>query len=322
MIDQTLTSPNFPPTRIALTGGSGFIGSKLARFLTSIGVSIVDIGRHPSVMGAEFLDLSRISEASFATTLRGCKSLLHLAGQTSTDRFDIGDKQLWRVNYELSLDLARQASIAGVKRFVFLSSLRVNGAEGRFRETDEANPFDSYGRSKLAAENGLRLIALESGMELVVVRSPMVYGPGVKGNFATLVRLVRLRVPLPLACVENRRSMIGLNNLVSFLVMLSNPGESSAAANQVFFVSDDESISTATLVRRIAAAYKTKCWLLKVPSGLLWWAAKLFREEDLSCRLLGSLEVDTTKCKVMLGWYPTVSMQDEIQAMAAHDSIR
>lgn len=310
------------PNKVAITGATGFIGTHLARYLTSIGVSVVDVGRRPSVEGAQFLNLSGISDLSFAKSLRGCRSIIHLAGQTNSQRFGTSDQQLWNVNREVTLSLARQASAAGIQRFVFLSSLKVNGDQGRFSESNTASPVSSYGKSKLEAESCLRVTSQQRGMEWVVVRSPMVYGPGVKGNFATLVRLVRLGIPLPFARVQNRRSMVGIKNLVSFLTLLSNPDQSSAAANEIFFVSDGESISTADLITRIASAYEARCCLIDVPSSWLWGISKPFNLKGLASRLLGSLEVDISKSQEMLGWFPTIKMQEELKAMAIHDSLR
>lgn len=225
-----------------------------------------------------------------------------------------------RVNREGTLALAAQAAQAGVRRFVFLSSVKVHGESSRphcpFRETDPPSPFDAYGMSKLEAESGLLSLAASSALEVVVIRPPLVYGPGAKGNFAALLRWVRNGVPLPLgAATDNRRSMLAVGNLVDFIERcLVHP----AASNQVFLASDCEDMSTTELLRRVGVAARRPARLLPIPVVLLRGAAKLIGREAVIGRLLDSLQVDSTKARAVLGWVPRLSVDEALaDAMAS-----
>jgi nucleoside-diphosphate-sugar epimerase len=227
-----------------------------------------------------------------------------------------------RVNVDGTLELARQAAQAGVRRFVFVSSVKVNGeasAPGRpYREDDPPAPADAYALSKYEAELGLRQLAVQTGMELVTVRPPLVYGPGAKGNFRSLLQLARWAVPLPLGAVDNRRSLIGLDNLVDFLlVCLAHP----AAANRTFLVSDGQDVSTAQLYRRLAAALGRTVRLPAVPPLLLLMAAGLIGRRAAWQRLCGTLQVDAGPARERLGWRAPLEL-DEGLRRAARDFLQ
>ena len=224
-----------------------------------------------------------------------------------------------RVNVAGTLNLARQAVAAGAKRLVFVSSVKVNGEAtlpGQpFKPDDTFVPQDPYGRSKFEAEVGLRALAAETGLEVAIVRPPLVYGPGVKANFAAMVRWLSLGVPLPLgAVVHNRRSLVALDNLVDLLLLCA---KHPAAANQTFLASDGEDVSTADLLRRIGVALGNPARLLPMPVGVLKLGAAALRKADVAQRLLGSLQVDISKNRQLLGWQPPVSLDEGLKRVVA-----
>jgi nucleoside-diphosphate-sugar epimerase len=223
-----------------------------------------------------------------------------------------------------TLNLARQAAAYGVKRFVFLSSVKVNGEctlNGcAFRAADIPAPEDAYGISKLEAEQGLMDLARETGMEVVIIRPPLVYGPGVKGNFASLVRWVRKGIPLPLGVVHNKRSLVALENLVDFIALCADPERSKLAANEVFLISDGEDVSTNGLLRKVANAYSVAPRLMPIPVLWIRTVARLLGKRAVADRLLGSLVVDSSKAWDLLGWKPVVSMDEQLKNMALHDT--
>ncbi|MGQ9862809.1 MAG: NAD-dependent epimerase/dehydratase family protein, partial [Thiobacillaceae bacterium] len=280
--------------------------------------------RRASGMASEVVVGEIDSATDWSAALAGCDAIVHLAARTHVMRETAADPlALYRAtNTEATLNLARQAALAGVKRLVFLSSIKVNG-EGRetpYRETDVPAPEDAYARSKWEAEQGLRALARETGMEVVIIRAPLVYGPGVKGNFAKLVRWVRKGVPLPLGAVHNRRSLLALDNLVDFIALCADRERAPQAANEVFLLSDGEDVSTSELLRKVARAYGVKPRLLPVHASLMWGLANALGMRALACRLLGSLVVDSSKARALLGWRPAVSMDEQLRKMALHDT--
>ena len=222
-----------------------------------------------------------------------------------------------RVNVHGTLNLARQAAAAGGRRFVFVSSIKVNGEATQlgcpFTADDTPAPLDAYGVSKMEAEQGLREIALQTGMEVVIIRPPLVYGPGVKANFAAMMRWLRRGVPLPLGAIHNQRSLVALGNLVDLIVTcLTHP----AAANQTFLVSDGEDVSTTELLRRMGQAMGHPARLLPVPTSWLKLAASLVGKKDVAQRLCGSLQVDIEKTRRLLGWTPPLSLDEGLNTAA------
>jgi nucleoside-diphosphate-sugar epimerase len=224
-----------------------------------------------------------------------------------------------KVNVEGTLNLARQAAEAGVRRFIFISSIKVNG-EGTplgspYRADAQPQPADSYGISKMEAEQGLRALAAETGMEVVIIRPTLVYGPGVKANFLSMMRWLHKGVPLPFGAIHNQRSLVALDNLVDLIVTcIDHP----AAANQTFLVSDGEDLSTTELLRRMATALGKPARLLPVPSWLLEAGASILGKKALSQRLCGSLQVDISKTRELLGWTPPLSVDAALRKTAAH----
>jgi nucleoside-diphosphate-sugar epimerase len=245
-----------------------------------------------------------------------CAARVHILNDQTADPL----AEFRQVNVDGTLTLARQAAQAGVRRFVFLSSIKVNGEQSgdglAFNADQRPAPSDPYGISKYEAEVGLRALARETGMEVVIIRPPLVYGPGVKANFLAMMRWLRRGVPLPLGGVtENRRSFVFLDNLVDLIVTcIDHP----AAANQTFLVSDDEDLSTAALLRRMAAALGRPARLIPMPAGLITLVAKLIGRPGIAQRLCGSLQVDIGKTKTLLCWSPPVSVDEGLRITAEH----
>jgi nucleoside-diphosphate-sugar epimerase len=305
--------------KILVTGANGFIGSALCPYLSALGHAVVPVVRRACGIPGEHVV---IDDASWNAAIAGCDSVVHLAGCSNVIRKHATNTlQLLRMaNVDVTLALARRAATAGVRRFVYMSTIKVNGectAPGlRFSPDDVPVPEDPYGISKWEAEQGLRAIAKETGMELVIVRPPLVYGPGVKGNFATLIKYVKKGLPLPLGAVHNRRSLVGLDNLLSFTSLCTDRTASPAAANQTFLVSDGRDVSTTELLRAIAHAFRQKACLIPVPVVLMRIGAGALGKKSLADRLLESLVVDDTKGRELLGWQPPSNMDEQLRKMA------
>ena len=225
-------------------------------------------------------------------------------------------------NVEGTLNLARQAASAGLRRFIFISSIKVNGestSAGRyFCPFDAPAPEDPYGISKMEAERGLMQLASETGMEVVIIRPPLVYGPGVKGNFASLIKLMGKGLPLPLGAINNKRSLVGIDNLVDLIIRcIDHP----AAANQVFLAGDGEDLSTTELLRGLAEAMGRAARLIPVPAALLSLGATLLGKRAVAQRLLGSLQVDISKTRQLLGWEPPVSVKEGLRRCVRDSSV-
>lgn len=302
--------------RVLVTGAAGFVGKALVdRMIRQNGYEIRAVVRRRPGVASRDVDLV-VAEIDGMTDwkhpLAGVNAVVHLAARAHVMR-DAAEHPLdeyRRVNVAGTLNLGRQAAAHQVRRFVYLSSVKVHGESGTYRESDVPSPEDAYGLSKHEAEVGLRRIAADTGMEVVIIRPPLVYGPGARANFGTLVRAVAAGLPLPLAAVRNRRSLIGLDNLVDFiLVCLAHP----AAANETFLVSDGEDLSTTDLVRRLARAMGRPDRLFPVPPSLLMSAAIIVGKRDVARRLLGTLCVDSSKARRQLAWTPPVSVDEGLK---------
>ena len=310
---------------ILVTGATGFVGGALVRRLTAGRAfnGVVAAVRRKAAAWPEGVLQVQVGDllptTDWGAALQGIDAVVHCAARVHVMQDDASDPlQAYReVNVSGTLNLARQAAQAGVRRFVFVSSIKVNGEAthpGEPFTADEAPaPLDPYGVSKLEAEQGLRTIELQTGMEVVIVRPPLVYGPGVKANFAAMIRWVARGIPLPLGATHNARSMVALDNLVDLLITcVKHP----AAAGQTFLVSDGEDVSTTELLRRTAQAMGRKVILLPVPTFVLEWGAALFDKRAVVQRLCGSLQVDIAKTRHLLGWTPPVSVDEGLRRAA------
>ena len=297
-------SPNALNEHVLVTGANGFVGQALCPAMAAAGFKVRRAVRGGSMLGATVVgDIG--PDTDWAKALTDCVSVAHLVARVHVTRNGTTDPQaaFRAVNVDGTLNLAHQAAKAGVRRFVFLSSIKVNGA-GRdepYLDTDPPVPQDPYAISKWEAEQGLQEIATETGMEVVILRPPLVYGPGVKANFQRLVNAVAKGWPLPLGAVDNRRSLLFLGNLVDAIrLCLEHP----AAAGQTYLVSDGEDVSSPELVRRLARAMGRPARLLPVPPAWLRLLGHLAGRGADAERLLGSLVVNSSRIRRELGWSP------------------
>lgn len=283
---------------VLITGSSGFVGQHLTPELTQQGYSL-----HP-ITRANFGDITPASDWS-QPLAHGIDTVIHLAARVHLMQDTANDPlAAYRAaNTSSTLNLARQAAAAGVRRFIFLSSIKVNG-EGRdtpYTEQDTPNPSDPYAISKWEAEQGLLEIAAETGLEVVILRPPLIYGPGVKANFLRLMRWVERGIPLPFGSIHNQRSLLYIGNLVDAIrICIEHP----AAANQTFLVCDNEPLSTAELIRKLAQASGQTAHLLKIPPRLLRSLLSLIGRGQEADRLLDSLILDNNKICRTLHWQP------------------
>ena len=301
-----------------MTGSSGFVGRRLCACLLQQGWSVRGLSRRGlAPEGVEAVACDLLQRPVDEALLRGVDVVVHTAARVHVmhDQADDPLCEFRKMNVEATLRLAQQAADCGVKRFVFISSIKVNGecSDDRvpFSPDDTDIPDDPYGRSKWEAEQGLHTLAAETELEVVIVRPPLVYGPGVKGNFLRLLKWVERGVPLPLGAVENRRSLVALDNLVDFIALCA---EHPDAAGETFLIADGQDISTTQLLQQLAHAMGRQARLLAVPVGWMRCAAGLMGKSDMADRLFGSLQVDSSKARELLGWRPVITMQAQLHS--------
>lgn len=305
---------------VLLTGASGFVGSNLSLAIPEKYNLRQVYRKKPNknpISEYVLCDFENHSELSAAVKeidiVIHCAGLAHILNHNSNNPII----EFRKVNVDMTLRLAQEASKAGVKRFIFLSSIGVNGSfnTSPFTELDTPAPTQDYAISKLEAERGLLEIASSTKMEVVIIRPPLVYGPNAPGNFATLMKWMYKNIPLPLGAIQNKRAFIGIDNLVDFiLICIEHP----AAANQVFLVSDGEDLSTTELLNRITVALGKKPKLLPINQQLLELGLKLIGKKDLAQRLCGSLQIDISKAKSLVNWTPHVSVEEGLRKTAEH----
>jgi nucleoside-diphosphate-sugar epimerase len=310
--------------RLLVTGGSGFVGSAvIAQALSDSTWEVrASVRNHaPDHAGVEQVLVGDLSaQTDWRRAVTGVDTIVHTAARVHVmhDRNADPLNEYRRVNVEGTLNLARQADDAGVRRFIFLSSIKVNGERTLFQPytaDDAPAPLDPYGISKFEAEQRLRRIAQETRMEVVIIRPVLVYGPGVKANFHTLMRWLYRGVPLPLAAISNRRSLVAIENLVDLLLTCARHP---AAGNQTFLVSDGEDLSTPTLLRRLSHALGRPAKLFPVPTALLTTGARILGRGDAAQRLCGSLQVDISKTRELLDWSPPVNVDTTLKRTAQY----
>lgn len=308
--------------RVLVTGANGFVGRLLCDALVSNQYSVVAALRSliKTQAGIEQVVVdSIVGLTDWGLALKTVDVVVHLVARVHVmnDRVDNPLAEFRKVNVEGTLNLARQAARAGVKRLVFISSVKVNGEttnlDSPFTEQNVANPQDAYAISKFEAEQGLLELAKQTGMEVVIIRPPLVYGAGVKANFASMLKAVKRGIPMPLGAIHNKRSFVSVQNLVSLIMRcIDHP----AAANQVFLVSDGYDLSTTELLRECAKALRVKSRLIAVPQKLIEFGAYLLGKADVAQRLCGNLQVDITKAKAMLNWSPPLSVSEGLKLTA------
>ena len=275
-----------------------------------------DTAAHHNVDWVALQDWS--TDAEMQQALQGVQTVIHLAARVHVMKDRAADplREFRRINTEWTERLARAAALHGVRRFVYMSSIKVNGeaTDSPFTEKDPSNPQDPYAISKWEAEQALAAVSSEGGLETVVVRSSLVYGPGVGGNFLQLLNILRKGIPLPLALVENRRSLIFRGNLVDALITCA---EDRRAAGRTFLVSDGEDLSTPELIQRLAKALGVSSRLWNFPLPLLRLIGQILGKSMVIDRLLGSLQIDSSRIRQELNWHPPYSVDDGLAETAA-----
>lgn len=308
--------------KIALTGASGFVGIAVVKQLMATKhqltplVRVITKSSPSNSIGVGNLD----EKTSYSQVLAEVNVVIHSAARAHIMKDEVADPlaEYRKVNVAGSENLARQAAAAGVKRFIYISSVKVSGesTSGKvpYTESMTVAPEDAYGQSKYEAEEALKKITEETGMELVIIRPPLVYGPGVKANFLSLLKLSKLSVPLPFGLVNNQRSMVYRENLVDFIVKcIDHPN----AANQTFLISDGHDLSLSNLIRTIRKAMNKPAWLLPVPVWLFKLAGKITGKMAVMDRLVGDLQVDSSKAQRLLDWVPPYTVEEGIKATVA-----
>jgi nucleoside-diphosphate-sugar epimerase len=309
---------------IFLTGATGFVGRALvnrfnqSELAVAVRVHSIELPKNIEQYAVGAIDKS----TEWLEIINGVDVVIHAAARVHVMNDDCDDSlAIYReANTASTLNLAKQAAQAGVNRFVFISSINVNGEMTRpgnsFLPEDNHVPTDPYGLSKYEAEQGLLQIAEETGMEVVIVRPPLVYGPGVKANFASMMHWVNKGVPLPFGLIDNQRSLVALDNLVDFIALCADKDLSPKAANEVFLISDGEDVSTTQLLQKVAKAFNKKAFLLPIPVWLMTFVAKILGKGDVANRLFGSLQVDSSKANDLLDWKPVTTMDEQLKKTA------
>lgn len=305
--------------KVLVTGANGFVGRALVQKLLEVGYdvnAVIRQGKIKSKAPAVFTrDIS--GNPDWFDTLEGVSCVVHTAARVHVLQDDAQEplRAFREVNTIGTLNLAEQAAKNGAERFIFISTIGVNGpvTYGQpFSEENVPKPHNDYAASKWEAEQGLMRIAAETGMAVTIIRPPLIYGPGAPGNFRTLTKWVRKGVPLPFARINNSRSFLALDNLIDFIVLsMTHP----KAINETFLLADSRDVSTSELITSIADAYNETYRLFYFPRKAAYYLAKLVRREQMYKQLWGSLEIDLTKARTLLGWQPLVTMDEQLNKM-------
>jgi len=310
---------------ILITGGNGFIGRAVSDVLFEKGYKFKSIVRMASdnntkhsKYSCQQLDLS-VNDAINKIDFDKVDIVIHLAAVAH--KKDALKTEIQHLNRDVSIELAEAAFKYGCSRFIFLSTVNVFSSVCGvvFNETGLTSPVDFSAQAKLDVEKAILDLANLYQTETVIIRPPLVYGPNVKSNFASMISWVNKGVPLPFGSVNNKRSFVALDNLVDFILLCADKSKSPKAANQVFLISDGEDVSTTTLLRKVARAYGARARLLPVPVSFMRLAAKLFGKSDVADRLFGNLQVDSSKARELLGWRPVVTMDEQLRKISEFD---
>ena len=300
-------------TKIILTGGSGFLGSHLLQHNAFYDALV--IGRNRPSRCRHFRPLSLDVESDLSAELKGYDIVVHVAGRAHIMNEESSNpiSEFRKINTSGTLNLARQAAQAGIKRFIFISSIKVLGENTclgvPFKSSDSLNPQDPYSVSKAEAEVGLTEIAKESDMDIVIIRPPLIYGNGVKGNFLSLMKIITFKFPLPLGKIKNKRSLVCVENLVDLIVTcLDHPN----AKNKCFLVSDGRDLSTSDLLFAVAIAGGYRPWIFRCPHFLSFLFLRLLGKRGIYDRLYGSMQVDIDYTKTQLDWCPPFKVENSL----------
>ena len=305
--------------RVLVTGATGFIGKALVAELLQNNFNISIAVRKKTNLFSDKIKQFVVGDfesyPDFSASLEKVDCVIHLAGKAHVidKRKSLLLDEFRKINTKLTLHLAKQAVAAKVKRFLFLSSIGVNGNQTNqsFSETDIPNPQEPYATSKFEAEQGLSKIAQNSSLDFIIIRSPLVYGRNAPGNFGRLIRWANSKflLPLPLGAVNNTRSLIGIDNLISFIYVCCLHPKS---ANEIFLISDNDNLSTTQLLKNIAKAFDKKVILLPIPVSFMVFVAKILGKEDDIIRLVSSLTIDSGKARDLLNWKPKTTMNEQL----------
>ena len=312
--------------KVLVTGGTGFIGRSLISGLLRVNYDVSIVGRKKNNFFSPKIKVFLVEDfknkPDFSEALIGIDCVIHLANKAHVLDKDKGPRldELRKINVETTLILAKQAIKAGVKRFVFLSSIAVNGNQNirPFMETDKPNPQGLYAIFKHETEQKLLKLTKISSMDLVIIRSPLVYALNASGNFGRLIKWVRSKfaVALPFALLKNAKSFVSIDNLVSFIILCIKHPKS---ANELFLISDNEILSTKQIIEKIAISFNKKVIFFSIPISWMIFIAKLFGKENDAIRLFSSLIVDNNKAKNLLGWYPVSTMDKQLSKITENE---
>lgn len=304
--------------KVLVTGASGFLGQFLVGHL-------VEAGFKPKVLLRKIFDVPKDAEVfllppkdsviNWPLIVHDCSIVIHLLARVHVMKDKSNDplKEFRNINVDITTNLAKEAARQGVKRFIFLSSIKVNGElthNKPFTESDKPQPEDAYAISKWEAEKALKKISQDTGMEIVIIRSPLVYGPGVKANFLKMIKYIQRGIPLPLGAIQNKRSLVSVYNLIDFIsTTISHP----MAANEIFLISDDDDISTTDLLYLIGKFMGKPARLISLSPKILSAIFNIIGRKKFADRLFGSLEIDISKAKNLLAWFPPLTLKEGLK---------